>query len=270
MTYDAGRPHPLLIAGVVAIGAVLGTVVSFVLLATLVAVVADDAKTEPEVVAHTDQTQSSSAATATSTPTPNPTVTPTPSPKPTPKPRTFLVTHVVDGDTVDLANGESVRLVGIDTPETGECGYARARDALAGLVEGRRVRLVRPTEDRDRYGRLLRYVDVGSTDAGLRLIRRGLAIARYDSRDGYGFHARERTYIEADAAAADVACAEPRGFASASQAPEPGGNCEPGYSPCVPSYPPDLDCSDVGPVTVTGDDPHELDGDGDGKACGGD
>lgn len=47
-----------------------------------------------------------------------------------------------------------------------------------------------------------------------------------------------------------------------------GGNCAPGYSPCIPPYPPDLDCSDVnGPITVTGDDPHGLDGDGDGIAC---
>ena len=37
-----------------------------------------------------------------------------------------------------------------------------------------------------------------------------------------------------------------------------------------PFYPPDLDCADVGPVTVTGSDPHGLDGDGDGVACGGD
>ena len=56
-------------------------------------------------------------------------------------------------------------------------------------------------------------------------------------------------------------------------APEGGGggtsaNCEPGYSPCVPTYPPDVDCADVGgPVTVTGSDPHGLDADSDGQGC---
>jgi hypothetical protein len=55
-------------------------------------------------------------------------------------------------------------------------------------------------------------------------------------------------------------------------APEDGGatqaNCEPGYTPCVPTYPPDVDCPDVGgPVTVTGSDPHGLDADGDGVGC---
>jgi endonuclease YncB( thermonuclease family) len=122
------------------------------------------------------------------------------------RPRRYVVARVVDGDTVELGNGETVRLVGIDAPETGECGHDRATDGLARLVLGQAVRLLRPDEDRDRYGRLLRYVDIGNQDAGLRLIKRGLAIARYDSRDGYGFHPREPRYIAADRGAAQVAC----------------------------------------------------------------
>lgn len=112
--------------------------------------------------------------------------------------RTLVVTHVVDGDTVDLDNGETVRLVGIDTPERGECGYDEARSALVDLVEGKRITLGPSDENRDRYDRLLRYVDVGEVDAGLRLIEQGLAIARYDSRDGYGRHPREDRYVRAD------------------------------------------------------------------------
>ncbi len=45
-------------------------------------------------------------------------------------------------------------------------------------------------------------------------------------------------------------------------------DCAPGYSPCVPPPPPDLDCADLdGPIHVTGSDPHNLDGDGDGWGC---
>jgi endonuclease YncB( thermonuclease family) len=191
---------------------------------------------------------------------------PVPRPRALPAPRTFLVTRVVDGDTLELGNGESVRLVGIDTPELGQCGYDRATAALARLVAGKQVRLGRSDEDRDRYGRLLRYVDVAGVDAGLRQIRSGLAIARYDSRDGYGFHPREPRYIAADRASRSFSCPRP------APAPQPlvggGGACAPGYSPCVPPFPPDADCADVnGPVTVTGPDPHGLDGDGDGVAC---
>lgn len=202
-----------------------------------------------------------------------------PSVEPVVEEPTYVVTHVVDGDTIDLDSGDSVRLVGIDTPERGECGFGPAQSALKRLVLGKEVTLVASDEDADKYGRLLRYVEVGDLDVGLRLIRKGLAIARYDSRDGYGRHPREDRYITADAAAADITCPkpvpetepekEPRGFADTGKGGK-GGSCEPGYDPCVPLYPPDLDCADVGPVTVTGSDPHGLDRDGDGVACGGD
>ncbi|WP_182379615.1 thermonuclease family protein [Nocardioides sp. WS12] len=120
--------------------------------------------------------------------------------------RSLVVTHVVDGDTVDLSNGETVRLVGIDTPERGECGYREARSALVDLVEDKRITLGASDEDRDRYDRLLRYVDVGNVDAGLQLIKQGLAIARYDSRDGYGRHPREDRYLKADKASPPSVC----------------------------------------------------------------
>ncbi|WP_183099937.1 thermonuclease family protein [Nocardioides pelophilus] len=177
---------------------------------------------------------------------------------------TYLVTWVVDGDTLELGNGERVRLLGIDTPEVGECGYEKARDRLVALVEGERVTLGEGDVDRDRYDRLLRYVDLGPLDAGLRLLEDGLAIARYDSRDGYGFHPREPAYIKADRGAPNLTCAPaPRRFA-----PNQPSGCAPGYSPCVPVYPPDVDCSDVdGPISVTGSDPHGLDADGDHVAC---
>jgi hypothetical protein len=45
-------------------------------------------------------------------------------------------------------------------------------------------------------------------------------------------------------------------------------SCEAGYDPCVPPFPPDVDCPDVGgPISVTGSDPHGLDADNDGVAC---
>ena len=117
------------------------------------------------------------------------------------------VTHVVDGDTVDVAGVGRIRVIGIDTPERGECGFESATLAMAALVNGRVVTLVAgATEDADRYGRLLRYVDVGAVDAGLELIEQGWAIARYDSRDGYGAHPREDRYVAADAASEDLGC----------------------------------------------------------------
>lgn len=117
------------------------------------------------------------------------------------------VFHVVDGDTVDVAGVGRIRVIGIDTPERGECGFESATLALAALVNGRVVTLVPGAQDdADHYGRLLRYVDVGPLDAGLHLIEQGWAIARYDSRDGYGHHPREEQYVAADAASEDLGC----------------------------------------------------------------
>ena len=166
----------------------------------------------------------------------------------------------------------------MDAPEDGACGSVRAAEKLTGLLEGKRVVLQQPGDDRDKYDRLLRYVDRGTVDAGLEMIQSGLAIARYDSRDGYDEHPRERAYVTADKKAANVDC-EPAPPPPKPKPPkpkppnsfvDPPSNCAPGYSPCVPNYPPDLDCADTGPVSVTGSDPHGLDGDGDGVACGGD
>lgn len=118
-----------------------------------------------------------------------------------------IVTNVVDGDTLDVQGVGRIRVIGIDTPERGECGFESATQAMSVLVLGRQVSLLPgATEDADRYGLLLRYVDVGTTDAGLSLIEDGWAIARYDSRDGYGRHLRESAYVRADAASEDLGC----------------------------------------------------------------
>ncbi|MGI3783666.1 MAG: thermonuclease family protein, partial [Janthinobacterium lividum] len=113
----------------------------------------------------------------------------------------------VDGDTVDTSAGR-VRVIGINTPELDEqCGPARAaKDAATQLAPaGQRVRLVNPesVQDQDRYGRLLRYVDVApaasglaTVDVGYSLLLNDLAEPRYDSRDGYQWHPREAAYRE--------------------------------------------------------------------------
>ena len=109
------------------------------------------------------------------------------------------VDYVVDGDTIRLQSGVYVRLIGIDTPEVGECGYRAAKRSLDRWVGGE-ARLVNPegVDNRDQYGRLLRYVHDSGRDTGIGLIRLGLAKARYDGRDGYDRYPRQATYRRAD------------------------------------------------------------------------
>ena len=109
------------------------------------------------------------------------------------------VIRVIDGDTVVSAGDERVRLIGIDTPENGQCGFDEAKQALEKLLaSGSATFYSGTTSEKDKYDRLLRYLEVEGIDVGLNLISNGFAIARYDSRDGYGLHDRESEYIDAD------------------------------------------------------------------------
>jgi micrococcal nuclease len=93
---------------------------------------------------------------------------PSPSPadlvQPLPAGADGTVDRVVDGDTV-VVDGRSVRLIGVDTPETvkqgapvGCYGPEASRATKALLPVGERVRLVADRESTDRFGRDLRYV----------------------------------------------------------------------------------------------------------------
>jgi len=70
------------------------------------------------------------------------------------------VVKVVDGDTVLLSDGRTLRYIGIDTPERGQPFYEAARNFNRKLVEGKSVELEFDVERYDHYGRLLAYVFV--------------------------------------------------------------------------------------------------------------
>ena len=144
---------------------------------------------------------------------------------------TFVVVDVIDGDTLDLDNGERVRLAGIDAPERGDCGADTATATLTALTLGHAVVLEPSDEDRDQYGRLLRYVVVDGVDAGGTLLMLGQAVPRYNSTDGYGRHPREDEY--AAVAQPAITCpAPPAPVPRPAPAPAPGSRLpSPGSGP---------------------------------------
>lgn len=81
---------------------------------------------------------------------------------------TVKVKRVVDGDTIELENGERLRYIGIDTPETKhptkpvQCYGEDAYQINKKLVEGKTVKLVKDISEVDKYKRLLRYVYVST------------------------------------------------------------------------------------------------------------
>lgn len=75
-----------------------------------------------------------------------------------------LVSKVVDGDTFVLENGQTVRFIGIDTPETVDprrpvgCFGKEASNESKNLLSGKTVILQKDVSQTDKYRRLLRYV----------------------------------------------------------------------------------------------------------------
>jgi micrococcal nuclease len=85
----------------------------------------------------------------------------------------YTVTSVPDGDSLDLASGQRIRLLGLDAPERGRCMSVEARVALEMLTKGRQVRLADTVADD--YGRTLANVFVGNTLVNNEMVKRGLA-----------------------------------------------------------------------------------------------
>jgi micrococcal nuclease len=107
---------------------------------------------------------------------------PPPPPVVAPVAPAWTVTSVTDGDTIEVAGpdgGLTVRLIGINTPESNECWADEATAALSALVAGQPVTLVRDSSDTDQYGRSLRYVETAEgVDVGAALVESGHAISR--------------------------------------------------------------------------------------------
>lgn len=92
------------------------------------------------------------------------------------------VKYAVDGDTVKLVDGRSVRLIGVNTPElhankNPEPGSIEAKLALKAWVEGKEVELIYGEEPKDRYNRVLGYLVQQGETLSQRLISEGLGWA---------------------------------------------------------------------------------------------
>ena len=216
------------------------------------------------------------------------------------------VTRVVDGDTLIVKvarKSERVRLIGIDTPEVGSCYAAQATVRAKQLALRRHVRLLgdRTQARRDRYGRLLAYVQLpNGHDLGRDLIARGFGkVYVYDRA-----FARLRAYQVDEAVAhthglglwracspgtATTTSATTTVTTTTTTATSPTTtttatttvgtttaqpNCAASYPDfCIPPPPPDLDCPDISRHNfrvlwnVPNSDPHGFDADRDGIGC---
>lgn len=93
------------------------------------------------------------------------------------------VVHIYDGDTLQLGQGQRVRLIGINAPEIGRDGrpdQPGAREAARWLeqrVKGQKVYLLPGAERKDRYGRLLAHLYWQGELISEQMVRQGLGFA---------------------------------------------------------------------------------------------
>lgn len=201
-----------------------------------------------------------------------------------------VITRHVDGDTIYVSGLGSMRLIGIDTPETKdprtvvECFGKEASNHLAALLPiGTRVRVTYDVERTDRYNRVLGYL-YRSSDAlfiNAAMIIEGFAAAyRYPPNvaNADWFSALDRQAREANVglwAACGGINTPASGTGSGATTTTAGGtssgtDCSPSYpGVCIPPAPPDLDCGDVPykRFVVLAPDPHNFDGNADGIGC---
>jgi len=88
---------------------------------------------------------------------------------------TVKVANVIDGDTLDLADGQRIRYLGINTPEREQAGYNEAKSLNQRLVKGKTVQLEFDVEKTDQYGRTLAYIWADGVLVNRELLRQGYA-----------------------------------------------------------------------------------------------
>ena len=207
------------------------------------------------------------------------------------------VSSITDGDTFRTADGTRIRIIGVDTPERGDCYFSEASAHLEDLIPpGTSIRLEHDVERTDRYGRTLAYVYRADDDLFVNLAMAADGYAQQMTIPPNVAHAEDFRVAVAEAREAQrglwSGCAAPVATtvpappptAAPTTAPPPpaaapaSGGCHSSYEgTCIPPDVEDADCaggSGNGPhyvqeknVRVVGPDVFGLDSDKDGLGC---
>ena len=99
-------------------------------------------------------------------------------------PSSVIVQRIIDGDTLELTTGRSVRLYGISCPDYNEPFYNEATNFTEQLIENKTVTLEYESGyESDKFDRLLVYAIVNDQNLNIELARAGLAeVVIYEKR----------------------------------------------------------------------------------------
>ena len=96
----------------------------------------------------------------------------------------FIVSKVIDGDTIQLENGLKVRLLGINTPEKNMIYYEEAKEFLKKKIENRTIEIETNPENKiDKYDRVLAYVFLDGKFINKEILENGLGNLYYYEKD---------------------------------------------------------------------------------------
>ena len=93
----------------------------------------------------------------------------------------FMIIEVLDGDTFVTETGEYVRLIGVDAPEKNKSFYNASKDFLSLLILNKTIMLEADEDNKDKYGRLLRYAYAGNVSVNVELVKQGYAVPLFIS-----------------------------------------------------------------------------------------
>jgi endonuclease YncB( thermonuclease family) len=169
---------------------------------------------------------------------------------------TVELVDVIDGDTIEVETGtgvESVRLIGINAPESDECFGDGSHRALELLLAGTTVTLEPGTsDDRDGFNRLLRYVIADETDLNAQQLRDGNAFVLQSEHDR----------LEAYVAIAAISAESGAGLWKADRCGGPPGGplVIAGFDANPPGPDDDPDAGEYVTISHAGDEPWDLGG----------
>ena len=87
-----------------------------------------------------------------------------------------IVQRIIDGDTIK-ANNESIRLLGINSPEKGEPLSKEATEFLENLILNKSIKI--ESTKKDLYGRTLAYLFLNNENINLKIVENGFANAYF-------------------------------------------------------------------------------------------
>jgi len=94
---------------------------------------------------------------------------------------THYVTRVIDGDTIEIETGQSVRLKGINTPEKSMPQHQEAKELLEKLILNKTIQI--ENYGNDKYGRMLGQIFLDSQNINVKILQEGLATLYYYEHD---------------------------------------------------------------------------------------